>query len=425
MVRHAAAFFLTLFAVGCATTPDSGWWTYRKDASQSARYLEDDIRPPLTLVWERSFATADAPAVAVGPPVFGNGRLYVAVISNEDDRSDRLVALRASDGQEEWSFSPPGAVGLSRGRPPVAADGRVYTSFDIDAGANVTESRVFALDPNGNVEWTWSTGTDTHMVIEGPITAGGGLVLFSTFDGVALEAHVIALRAGTGAEAWRVSIGERRPRHGPVVWGDSVVVATDYATVKLRLDNGAELWQREYTHEGRTGPITLAKFSPHHAPWILTPVVISSDGFVTFHVRVHSVSWAAGTLSTLGEFPVTGANHMGVSFMSMKPGTGGVIFAGTSIIGANGPNVLWTITDPDNHVIQSTPALTDDLVFFTNSRRLHVLRARDGVVVWSGDAATREDGLVHHSSLIGGVAIDQGLVAAVGYQRLQVFRPAE
>jgi outer membrane protein assembly factor BamB len=189
----------------------------------------------------------------------------------------------------------------------------------------------------------------------------------------------------------------------------------------LRLNaGGEERWRFTYPDTGRPGVPALVVFSPHEPPNVLVPVVTSANGAAPFTARVHEVTWSGGLIRTR-EFPVTGDHHRQLSFLTVG---GGVRFllAGTSVYAyLAGSSSVWNIVDPDAHAITSAPALASSFLFFTNSRRLHVVRTADGSLAWSDNTPT--DG-ISADGLYGGVAIDQGRVAVTDDQRLRVFRSA-
>jgi outer membrane protein assembly factor BamB len=150
-----------------------------------------------------------------GMPALANGSLYVA------PHDDGIYTIRASDGQQVWSFHRPSAVGgypmvaggvlyvaddsatvyaldAATGHPrwhqhetagfdgvPVVATGVVYV------GAN--DNTVYAFRVDGTLLWRVSLGS---VIISRP-AVGAGLVYVGVTD-----ATVDALDAGTGSKKW-------------------------------------------------------------------------------------------------------------------------------------------------------------------------------------------------------------------------------
>jgi len=83
-----------------------------------------------------------SPAIAVDGTVYMSSRTG-------------LTALNP-DGTIQWSFVPPGAVIQSA--PAIATDGTIYVGTR--GSTHGVGAALYALDPNGNVLWSYATGTE-------------------------------------------------------------------------------------------------------------------------------------------------------------------------------------------------------------------------------------------------------------------------
>jgi outer membrane protein assembly factor BamB len=156
-----------------------------------------------------------------------------------------LVVLEASTGQPRWSVPEARATAAPMGwgawlfvgeedgslRCRDLATGAVLWSYKtahplvappvVDDEGHVllgtTDRRFVALDSRkkGHVRWSWKIGGDVQAM---PAVSGQH-VLFTNHEDV-----LYALRRGNGHLAWRASLPSR-PLSGPILYGDSVLVA--------------------------------------------------------------------------------------------------------------------------------------------------------------------------------------------------------
>jgi outer membrane protein assembly factor BamB len=193
--------------------------------------------------WHRSFGGAPSNSIlATGHPVVAGEMVYVPTASTTDhtEATEGLYALDSRSGDVRWRYEVPEGRGWTFA--PAAADGTVYCSA-IDYG-------VVALDAaTGAVEW------ETRLPVNGPPTVAAGHVYVSAEVTTGDPAHVVALAAGTGEEAWRstddgtwlgrsVAAAEDRVFHREAL---SDLVCRDAATGEVR-------WRQELAVAGLGTP---------------------------------------------------------------------------------------------------------------------------------------------------------------------------
>lgn len=405
-----------------STEPDSGWWSYRKDAAHSANYRAFDVDPPLVLVWEHLYP----PEGARVPDtlVFGPGRVYLKLHTESGSRGSQVVAIRLSDGHEEWSFTPT-EQDVERAilfGPPVVANGSIYAAFLIELTESLSSTvRVYALDGDGHTRWSTQVATPDAQ-LGGTMTAAHGLLLLCTTEGA--TRYLVGLHQDTGTQAWRVQVGPEdtsavRGALSPVVLNnDMILIAGEQDLRALRFDPpGEEVWRFTYPRSGVNGTPVPVVVAPHDKRRVGLSVVVRLDAGVVA-VEVHVLTHLGVLLGTT-EVSVGAATRS--SFLA-APWRGGppILVADDVVRRVSGSGTQdWSTQDPDGRYPLSPPALTTDFLFYTNSRRLHVFRIADGAAVWSDDSPT-----TYSTTGYGGVAIDQGFVAVADSTRLRLYKRA-
>jgi outer membrane protein assembly factor BamB len=142
--------------------------------------------------WHRSLGGAPSNSIlGTGHPVVDGETVYVPTASTTDhtDATEGLYALDSRSGDVRWRYEAPEGRGWTFA--PAYADGTVYCAL-LDYG-------VVALNAaSGDIEW------ETRLPVTGPPTMAEGRVYVSLeTSGAPERAHVAALAAGTGEEAWR------------------------------------------------------------------------------------------------------------------------------------------------------------------------------------------------------------------------------
>ena len=437
MTLRPAIIGLLVATLGCETVPDSGWWTYRRDAAHS-HHSAGELTLPLGLQWQREFDSEDGFSW-LGPPVFGPGRVYVGQTHLTDVLDERLLALRLTDGADEWSFSPAeaGIEKADMAGPPVLANGKIYTVFNVypAAAANNSSTRVYALGPDGDVEWSQEIGAPPSSHALSPTTAAGGLLFLLVRRD--LTYYLYALDQDTGDEAWRVVLDQvdqglaQFPQF--VVIGARIYVTTIGETIgdtrALDLDNeGAELWRFQYPHWGRTSsPVHLLT---HHEAVYVAVVSPPTAAEPLEMARLYALDASDGDLLWQQQRPVETLDTQ-KSYLAIRSGRV-VMMAGRSIeaFAALGSVPVWSREFPGERriassapasirVVPADPAQSTDVLFYTDGLGVFALRAWDGVPVWEDDNVG--PGIRLYGNLVGGVAVDQGMVAVALERRLRVY----
>jgi outer membrane protein assembly factor BamB len=176
--------------------------------------------------WKRKLGV-----LAASSPAYGNGRVYVTILSRARNRAGRVVALRTRDGKIVWSRPLP-----SRSESSPLLD-RGWLFFGTEDGT------VFALGASdGHVRWRFHA---QGAVKGGPALADGKLY-FGDYAG-----RVYALRRGTGKPVWQV--GTSGARFGfssgrfyatpSVAYGRVYLGNTDGNVYSYSVDSGALAWR--------------------------------------------------------------------------------------------------------------------------------------------------------------------------------------
>jgi hypothetical protein len=435
--KESLILLLALLAPACTPTetlPDSGWWSYRKDAAESSYYSGNDIRLPLENVWEREFT--EGATRELHPPVFGPGRVYVAMTSaamNPGVYNTKLLALRLSDGQTQWSFAPADEdiTSATMEGSPIVSNGRIFVAFTVWLAEHRPAVRVYALRQDGTVDWT-AHPAPPLAILYGGIIAANGLVLFCSQEG--LGGSLYAIHQESGLEAWRTNLGELPPfglrSETPVFLRQSngtplILVSTPRDLRAFRFDPpGSEAWRFTFPRSGANSTPVPFHWSPHNDPLhiLVSVVILKSDGTDSV-ADVYRLS-EGGTLVQSFELPYnTDEFSVQSHIAAWEPGIGyasdAVLVSGNSIRALSG----WTVSDLDRRSLQSAPALASGFIFYTNSVRLHVLHMADGTQLWAD--GTMDIGLTHGSMLWGGVGIDQGFIVSCDGARVRAFRSAQ
>jgi outer membrane protein assembly factor BamB len=145
----------------------------------------------------RAIWTQSAGAKPSGRPALSAGRLYVPLA----DR--RIVALRIDDGRPIWERRLGGEP-----RGLLALDDRLY--------AGATDNYLYCLrGATGETDWRWRTGGD----IVGAPVADDHRVYFVSLDNI-----LRGLTLSGGTQQWKRTL-PLRPRNGPLLAGDAVIVS--------------------------------------------------------------------------------------------------------------------------------------------------------------------------------------------------------
>lgn len=157
-------------------------------------------------LWTQSLGTG-----RLSTPMAVDGVVYTGTGLADASALHRVVALRASDGREQWSFEAAGGPPLYVG---ARGDEFLYVSSD--------DGNVYALDlDTGRQTWFFHTYA----------AVGTGATLVDGILYIASEDHAAyAMNAQTGAEVWRLPIAGGPTM--PVVVNGHVILGTDVGLVQ-------------------------------------------------------------------------------------------------------------------------------------------------------------------------------------------------
>jgi len=194
------------------------WPMFRDDSRNTGVNSAPGVDAPVKERWR--FETFDgdvySPAVVDGTVYFGS-----------DD--DRVYALDAQNGTEQWSFF----AGANVRSSPAVVNGTVY----IGSGdfSSTTDGTVYALDAqNGTQLWNFTTSIDGG-VESSPVVANG-TVYVGGRDG-----DLYALDAQNGSKLWSENLGSA-VLSSPAVANGTVYVGSDDNNVYALDVNGTQLW---------------------------------------------------------------------------------------------------------------------------------------------------------------------------------------
>ncbi len=190
---------------------EADWPIFRGDRALTGR-ADGSLDVPLTLYWRRSAGSpiSSSPVVADGQIYFGcdEGKLY---------------ALRAADGEQQWTCETDGPVGA----PPLVRDGVVYVGS--------SDWSLHAVGVDGERRWVY----ETEAQIEGGAniaTTGDGetVVLVGSYD-----SRLHCVRADDGERVWTYATENYINGAPAVAGGRAVVVGCDFNVHAVSIADGS------------------------------------------------------------------------------------------------------------------------------------------------------------------------------------------
>jgi outer membrane protein assembly factor BamB len=221
-------------------------------------------------VWKRKVGT-----LAASSPAYGNGRIFVTLLTRGKSKPGAVVALRAKDGKILWRRLLPSRTESS----PVFDNDRIY--FGSENGT------VYALRAgNGEVRWTFKASG----AVKSGLALANGKLYFGDYSG-----RVYAIRQADGSRAW--STGTRGSTFGlragrfystpAVAYGRVYLGNTDGKMYSFSSENGKLAWTKS------TGGYVYSSPAVAHVPGGRPTVYFGSyDGnFYALHARDGRVLW--------------------------------------------------------------------------------------------------------------------------------------
>jgi outer membrane protein assembly factor BamB len=180
------------------------------------------------VVWARKVG-----ALAAASPAYGNGRVFVTLLSRGKGKPGAVYALRASDGKILWRRLLPSRSESS----PVFDNDRIYFGSE-----NGTVYALLAGD--GSVRWTFKA----HGAVKCALALANGKLYFGDYSG-----RVYAIRQADGGQVW--SSGTSGGHFGlssgqfystpAVAFGRVFIGNTDGRMYSFASDNGKLAWAKE------------------------------------------------------------------------------------------------------------------------------------------------------------------------------------
>jgi outer membrane protein assembly factor BamB len=178
--------------------------------------------------WKRKMGV-----LAAASPAYGNGRIFVTLLSRGNNLPGAIFALRASDGKVLWRRLLPSRSESS----PVFDNNRVYLGSE-----NGTVYALLAAD--GSVRWTFKA----HGAVKGGLALANGKLFFGDYSG-----RVYAIRQADGGQVW--DTGTNGGAFGfasgqfystpAVAYGRVYIGNTDGRMYSFASSNGKLAWAKE------------------------------------------------------------------------------------------------------------------------------------------------------------------------------------
>jgi outer membrane protein assembly factor BamB len=213
--------------------------------------------------------------LAASSPAYGDGKLYITILSRAKGQPGRAVSLRARDGKILWSRPLPSRAESS----PLLDDDRVYFGSE--------DGTVYALRASdGDVGWRFKAAGS----VKGGLALSDGKLYFGDYAG-----KVYAIRQATGRLVWRTStngasFGLRAGQFyatPTVAWGRVYIGNTDSFMYSFGADRGKLAWRRD------TGGYVYSSAAAANVPGGRPTVYVGSyDGlFYAFDARSGKTIW--------------------------------------------------------------------------------------------------------------------------------------
>lgn len=290
-----------------------------------------------------SFGTGGS--ILFSSPAASAGQVYVG------SGDDRVYAVNATTGAEQWSFTTGGAIGSS----PAVANGVVYIGS--------VDRNLYALNASTGAE-LWSFASSG--AIDSPPTVANGVVYFGSLD-----RNVYALDASTGAELWSFNTAGSIDSSPAVANGVVYVGSDDDSLYAVNASTGAELWSF------KTGG--AIESSPSVANGVVY-IGSTDDHLYALNASTGSALWTLATSGAITSSPAVtqgvvyvGSNDSHLYALNASTGTERWSFA------AGGP-------------VQASPAVANGVVYVgSNDDRVYALDASSGGELWrftTGGAVT-------------------------------------
>ena len=281
-----------------------------------------------------------------------------------------LSCWAQADGTRRWAFLTSGPVYSS---PAVGRDGTIYVGSE---GTIITQSRLYAIAPSGNLIWQFATG---DWVDSTPAIGADGTIYFGSWDG-----KLYAVNPTDGSKRWEFA-ATGFIASSPAIGPDGTIY----------IGSG----DRNLYAVNPTGTL---KWALPVADWVDSAPAVGSDGTVYFGSLDDSVyavfsdgtqRWKFTTGDSITSSPAIGSN--GTIYIGSNDGK---LYALNGQTGAK----LWEFVTAS--AISASPVLgADGTVYFGGGDGFfYAVNGSTGALVWRAtigfeilsSAAVRQDGTI-------------------------------
>ena len=205
---------------------------------QNTGYYENEIIPPLGLIWKTKIGTSYA------HPVIANKTVFVG------SQSGILYAINSDTGDIKWTFD---LRETNHTRRPIKSAPAIYKNIII---INSWDNVIFALDSvNGSLKWKYESkypllyGAHSGFFINPSPTIYKGRVYIGLADG-----RIHAIDIETGEEDWNFDTGEII-RSTPAIYDDILYIGSGRYLYALDAETGNLIWKKEASSDIISSPV--------------------------------------------------------------------------------------------------------------------------------------------------------------------------
>jgi outer membrane protein assembly factor BamB len=308
-------------------------------------------------IWE--FETGD---VVRASPTVVNDTVFVGTWD------EKLHAIDAEDGTEQWSFSTDASIIATIAGAPAVVDQTVYV------GTNMRGyGRVYAIDSSdGSKEWRYKTGS---RVVTSPTVVDGTVFVGNDGGSPGNPApNLYALDADDGSEVWTFQT-EGNIRSSPTVVDETVYFGSDDGSVyAVKTSDGSERWS---TKLGRWPPVRSS------------PTVVDGTVYVGYNDRDGNDLYALDSEDGSIQWEV----NIGQGTASSPTVVEDTLYVGNNdqriyAVNTDDGSVRWAFNT--NDTVTSSPTVGEDVVYTGSwDGTVYALYRTDGSEMWTFDGGKR------------------------------------
>jgi PKD repeat protein len=214
--------YITVEGTGTGELADSPWPKYQRDNSNTG---QSPYTGPQTnnTVW--TYTTGGS--LYSAPVIGSDGTIY---IGNYDDK--KVYALNAN-GTLKWTYTTGGYI--IYGSPAIGSDGTIYIG-------NYGDKKIYALNADGTLKWTYATG---GSIRGSPAIGSDGTIYIGNYG----DKKLYALNAD-GTLKWTYNTGGSL-WSSPAIGSDGTIYIGNYGDKKVYALNADGTLKWTYTTEGK------------------------------------------------------------------------------------------------------------------------------------------------------------------------------